>query len=233
MAYSFTWNGTSCLLKGSRLQTAPEIIRPEERVTHVVIPGRAGELTQTEGSDIYNSYIQTLRMIVDSPEHLAEAEQWLRGDGYVTFSTQPGLMQRARVINSVTFKKLSKNLNRWGGDVQFYCEPLKQQLTESAVEITSSGATITNPGDVVSRPKITIAGSGDITIRIRSNSISLTAADTGWIVDSDLQWVMNASGTPQMGVYTGNFPVIPPGESTVQFTGSVTKLTIEGNWRYL
>lgn len=233
MAYSFTWNGTSCLLKGIRLQTAPEIIRPEERVTHVVIPGRAGELTQTEGTDIYNSYIQTLQMIVDSPEHLAEAEQWLRGDGYVTFSTQPGLMQRARVINSVTFTKLSKNLNRWGGDVQFYCEPLKQQLTESAVEITSNGATITNPGDVVSRPKITITGSGDITIRIRTTAISLTAADTGWIVDSDLQWVTNASGMPQMGVYTGNFPVIPPGESTVQFTGNVTKLTIEGRWRYL
>lgn len=233
MAYSFTWNGTSCLTKGIRLRTSPEIVRPEERVSHIVIPGRSGELTKTEGDDIYNSYIQTLQMIADSPEHLAEAEQWLRGDGYVTFSTQPNVKQRARVINAVTFTKLSHNMNRWAGDVQFYCEPLKQQLTESAVEITSNGATITNPGDVVSRPKITIAGSGDITIRIRSNSISLTAADTGWIVDSDLQWVTNASGTPQMGVYTGNFPVIPPGESTVQFTGSVTKLTIEGNWRYL
>ena len=233
MRYWFEWNGTDCRTKGIRLRSMPELIRPEERVGHVVIPGRAGELTVTEGDDIYNSYIQTIPLAIDNATDVAAAEAWLRGDGYVTFCNQPTLMQRARVINAVTFTKHSKNSAWYEGDVQFYCEPLKQQATESAIEVTSSGAVIENPGDVVSRPKITITGSGDITIRIRTTAISLTAADTGWIVDSDLQWVTNSSGTPQMGVYTGNFPVIAPGENTVQFTGNVTKLTIEGRWRYL
>lgn len=233
MRYWFEWNGTDCRTKGIRLRSMPEIIRPEERVGHVVIPGRAGELTVTEGDDIYNSYIQTIPLAIDSLADVAAAEAWLRGDGYVTFCGQPTLMQRARVINAVTFTKHSKNSAWYEGDVQFYCEPLKQQVTESAVEVTASGTVIENPGDVVSRPKITITGSGDITIRIRTTAISLTDAATGWIVDSDLQWVTNSSGTPQMGVYTGNFPVIAPGENTVQFTGNVTKLTIEGRWRYL
>lgn len=233
MIYSFTWNGVNCRDMGIRLQNMPEIVRPEERVGHVVIPGRAGDLTITEGDDIYNPYIQTIPMTVYTETAVRQAEAWLRGDGYVTFCGQPDLKQRARVINAVNFRKHSKNIDWWDGEVQFYCAPLKEQLNESAVEITSSGATITNPGDVTSRPRITVAGSGDITIRIRSKAIALYGAESGWKVDSDPQWVTNSSGKPMASVYAGDFPILPPGESTVSFTGSVSKLTIEGRWRYL
>ena len=233
MKYWFEWNGVDCRTKGIRLQSMPEIQRPEERVSHVVIPGRAGELTQTEGTDIYNSYIQTIPLIIDNAADVSAAEKWLRGDGYVTFSGQPTLKQRARVINAVTFTKHSKNSSWWEGQVQFYCDPLKEQVTESEVEVTSSGTVVANPGDVESRPKITITGSGDVTIRIGSNSISITGSADGWMIDSDTQWVMNAQSVPQMGVYTGNFPVMAPGNNTIQFTGSITKLTIQGRWRYL
>ena len=71
MKYSFTWNGTSCRTKGIRLFSMPDIIRPEERVNHVVIPGRSGELTLvpvTDSADItfddlvgYESQKKTLR----------------------------------------------------------------------------------------------------------------------------------------------------------------------------
>lgn len=233
MKYWFEWNGVDCRTKGIRLQSMPEIQRPEERVSHVVIPGRAGELTQTEGADIYNSYIQTIPLIIDNAADVSAAERWLRGDGYVTFSSQQNLKQRARVINAVTFTKHSRNSSWWEGQVQFYCEPLKEQKSETAVEVTESGTVVSNPGDVESRPRITITGSGNVTIRIGSNSISITGSESGWVIDSDMQWVLNASGTPQMGVYTGNFPVMAPGNNTIQFTGSITKLTIEGRWRYL
>lgn len=233
MIYSFTWNGTSCRTKGIRLQSMPPIIRPEERVNHVVIPGRAGELTVVEGEDIYNSYIQTITMIIDNAADVAAAEKWLRGDGYVSFSSQPTLKQRARVINSVTFIKHSKNCNWWEGEVQFYCEPLKEQITEEAVEVTSSGTTVNNPGDVVSRPRIKITGSGTITLTAGGKTLILTGVESGWYVDSDLQWVTDGNGTPLQGVYTGDFPVFNPGNNTMQYTGSVSKLTIEGRWRFL
>ena len=211
----------------------PSVQRPEERVSHVVIPGRSGELTQTEGTDIYNSYIQTIPLIIDNEADVRTAEKWLRGDGYVTFSGQSDLKQRARVINAVTFTKHSKNSLYWEGEVQFYCDPLKAKISDEPVEITESGTQITNPGDVESRPLITIAGSGNVTVRIGTKSLSITGAASGWQIDSDLEWVMNAIGYPQMGVYTGVFPTIPVGNSTVQFTGEVTKLTIDGRWRYL
>lgn len=232
MKYSFTWNNVTSTSKGIRLREMPQIVRPEERVNHIVIPGRSGELTETEGTDIYNSYIQTVPIAVDTLAHVHSVEKWLRGDGYVTFCNESERKQRARVINAVTFQKHSKNSSWYEAEVQFYCDPLKEQLSESAVEITTNGGTITNPGDVESRPLITITGSGDITIRINNRALVLEGVQSGWKVDSELEWVLSGS-TPLAGVCSGSFPRIKTGESTVQWTGNVTKLTIQPRWRYL
>ena len=232
MKYSFTWNGVSSTSEGIRLREMPQIVRPEERVNHIVIPGRSGELTETEGNDIYNSYIQTVPIAVDSLAHVKDIEWWLRGDGYVTFCNESNRKQRARVINAVTIQKHSKNSSWYEAEVQFYCDPLKEALTESSIEITSSGGTITNPGDVESRPLITIIGSGDITIRINDRALVLEGVVSGWKVDSDLEWVIDGT-TPLSGVCSGDFPRIRTGESAVQWTGNVTKLIILPRWRYL
>ena len=232
MKYWFKWNGVSSTTKGIMLQEMPVIIRPEERINHVTIPGRAGELTLTEGDDIYNSYIQTIHMAIDSENDVKAAEQWLRGSGYVEFCSQSGKRQQARVINSLEFRKHSKNSAWWEGDVQFYCHPLKEDATATPTEVTSSGTTVSNPGDVVSRPLITVTGSGNVTITIGGKTISITGMESGWKVDSDLQWILEGN-TPQQGVYTGEFPVFNPGNNTVAWTGSITKLTIDGRWRYL
>lgn len=232
MKYSFTWKGVSCTTKGIRLQEMPQIIRPEERIEHVTIPGRAGEVTLTEGDDIYNSYIQSIPVIVDSAADVAAAEQWLRGSGYLTLSSQSNRKQMARVINSVEFKKHSRNSSWWEATVQFYCDPLKESTSSSTVDVTTSGATVNNPGDVVSRPLITVVGSGNVTVTIGGKTISITGLVSGWKIDSDLQWVLDGT-TPKQGVYTGSFPVFNPGNNLVAFTGSITKLTIDGRWRYL
>ena len=232
MKYSFTWNGVSSTSEGIRIREMPQIVRPEERVNHIVIPGRSGELTETEGTDIYNSYIQTVPIAVDSLAHVKDIEWWLRGDGYVSFCNESNRKQRARVINAVTFQKHSKNSSWYEAEVQFYCSPLKEQLSESSVEITTSGGTITNPGDVESRPLITIIGSGDITIRINDRALVLEGVVSGWKVDSDLEWVIDGT-TPLSGVCSGDFPRIRTGESAVQWTGNVTKLIILPRWRYL
>ena len=232
MKYSFTWNGTSSSTKGIKLQEMPPIIRPQERVEHVTIPGRAGDVTLTEGDDIYESYIQTIPLIVDSAANVTAAEKWLRGSGYLTLCSEPSRKQLARVINSVEFRKHSKNSSWWEADVQFYCEPLKEDTTSVPVDVTSSGTTVNNPGDVVSRPLITVIGSGTVTITIGGKTIAITDLTSGWKVDSDLQWILDGT-TPKQGVYTGDFPVFNPGNNTVAWTGSITKLTIDGRWRYL
>lgn len=233
MSYYFKWNGVSSETKGIRLQEMPQIIRPEERIEHVIIPGRSGEMTLTEGEDVYESYIQTIPLIVESAANVAAAEKWLRGGGYVEFCCQPGLKQKARVINSVEFRKHSKHSNWWEASVQFYCQPLKEPESITPVEMTESGTIINNPGDVVSRPIITLSGSGGETIQIGSRVMTVLGFEDGWMIDCENEWVTDENGVPQQGVMNGQYPRINPGNNMVMFSGQATKLTVNGNWRYL
>ena len=242
----FIWNGKDCRSMGITLRGPAAIIRAEERVSHVEIPGRSGDLTETQGANIFNSYIQTVSISVEGGYRVREVYKWLRGAGYVTFSGEPDKRQRARVIGAITLNRISRNMDRWAGEAQFYCQPLKERLTESTETITTSGSTVRNNGDVICKPlyKATVSGSGTNT------SISLTAAGTGtpanntiavtgltggtyvWI-DSDTMEVWNADRSAILTKQsTGSFPVLAEGANTVTFT-NISSLVIEKRERYL
>ena len=228
----FIWNGTRSDAMHILFNERVPIVRPEERVEHIVIPGRSGELTQVEGEDIFNSYIQTVTLTVEGLANVPAAETWLKGDGYVTFDTQPALRQKARIINAVTFQRHSKNANYYTGDVQFYCEPIKRALTDTDIEVTSSGTTLTNPGTLPAFPEIQMEGSGAVSISIDGKTLIIPDLTSGWTADCENQWIC-LNGVPQFGAWQGEFPQIPVGESTILFTGSITKLTITPHWRYM
>ena len=169
----FSWNDTPSYNKHIRVPDRIQIVRPEERIEHVTIPGRAGDLTVTEGEDIYNSYIQTVDISVDGLDNVHEAEKWLTGAGYVTFDNEPTRKQAARIYGSLELKKHSRNVDRWKGSVQFYCSPIKQAITEEDITLTESGTTVSNPGDMTAFPLIRIVGSGAVTISAGGKVLSI------------------------------------------------------------
>lgn len=229
----FIWNGVNSSTKHIIMNDRAPIIRPEERVNHITIPGRMGELTQVEGDDVYNSYIQTLAVTVEGKANVPAAEAWLKGGGLVTFDTQPGLQQRARVINAVTFQRHSRNADFYTGDVQFYCDPVKSLINEEDIQVTSSGTTLTNQGTLPAFPLIEITGSGAVSISIGGKTLVIPACVSGWKADCENQWILSSNGVPQFGAWQGEFPEIPVGNSTITFTGSITKIKITPRWRYL
>lgn len=227
----FIWNGENSKTKHIRVQDRAPIIQPEERVEHITIPGRSGELTQVEGKNIFNPYIQTQTLIIDEQQYVEQAEAWLNGDGYVTFDTQPNLRQRARVINAVTFSKHTHNHDYWVGEVQFYCDPIKRPLEDTDIEVTESGQTLTNPGTLPAFPEIQIEGSGAVSVSIDGKTLIIPDLTSGWVADCENKWI-SQNGVPQMNAWRGEFPEIPVGESTILYTGDVTAITITPHWRY-
>lgn len=230
--YWFLWNGASSASKDIVMNAPQEIVKPEERVEHVTIPGRAGDLTITEGDDIWNSYIQTVGIAVKTAAQVPVVENWLKGSGKVTFSSQPGLEQEARVIGAVTLEKHSRHSDWWEGDVQFYCSPIKTDTDENDVTVTSSGTTLNNPGDMIAYPLIAITGSGSVTISAGGKTLTIPSCTSGWVIDSENEWILSGT-TPQGNVCSGNFPVLQKGSNTISWTGSITKLVITPRFRYL
>ena len=234
----FIWKNQDCRSMGVLLQGPVPIVRPEERVEHVEIPGRSGDLTETEGADIYNSYIQTATILVKGWARVREVFKWLRGADYVTFSGEPDRKQPARIIGAVTLSKHSYNSDWWVGEVQFYCQPLKQLLHPQTVTVSSSGTSVMNTGDVESRPKITLTTSAtSATVAAGGKSLTVTGLTSGktYTIDSETMEVALTEGgttTLMTANSTGDFPVLAPGANSVTGSGWST-LVIDRRERFL
>lgn len=232
----FIWKDRDCRSMGVWLQGPFPIVRPEERVEHVEIPGRSGDLTELEGENIYNSYIQTGTIMVKGGLHVREVYKWLRGAGFVTFSGEPEKKQPARVIGAITLSKHSFNSDWWVGEVQFYCQPLKQKIYDQSVTVSSSGTTVMNTGDVESHPLITLTASAtSATVAAGGRSLTVTGLTSGtnYIMDSETMEVTNAAGTTSLTANSsGDFPVLLPGSNSVTGSGW-SSLSIDRRERFL
>jgi len=238
----FIWNNKDSRSMGVIKRGPSPIIRPEERVKHVEIPGVSGDVTETEGEDIYNPYIQTATITVVGGFRVRDVYKWLRGCGYVTFDGEPDRRQQARIIGAITLERISRNLDKYAGEVQWYCQPLKEKLNEEKVTITAHGQTAYNAGDVICKPlyKVT-ASASTLTFAVTGNGTpadnvigvsGLTSGDVIWI-DSQTMEVLNAARTASLTKdMSMNFPVMAPGENL--FTGvGWSNIEIERRERYL
>lgn len=238
----FIWKNIDCRSMGIYLSGPAPIVRPEERVNHIQIPGRSGDLTQIEGENIFNSYIQTVTIHVKGGFRVRSVYDWLRGADYVTFSGEPDRKQPARIIGAVTLNKHSRNIDTWVGEVQFYCQPLKENLREEKVTVTTNGSTVRNNGDVIARPmyKVTSSGTsiglavaGDGVPAVNAMTVSdLVSAAVIWI-DAETMTVWNADRSATITEKSsGEFPVMGIGNNTVSFS-NVSSVEIEKRERYL
>ena len=222
----FIWKNKDCRAMGVKLSGPVAIVRPEERVEHVQIPGRSGDLTELEGAEVYNSYIQTATILVHGGYRVREIYNWLKGAGYVTFSGEPDRRQKARVIGAITLNKHSYNLDWWTGEVQFYCQPLKEKLQEETVTVTSSGTSVRNAGDVTAKPMIRMtASSTSAIINAGENALVFTGITSGhvYLIDSETCEVSDIT-TPSTPVNCtsktyGSFPELKTGANSITGSG--------------
>lgn len=219
----FIFNGVHSRDMGIYLAAAAPIMRGKERVINTTVLGRGGTLTQTEGEDVYEPYTQQLVVRVRDPQAVIK---WLRGDGYITFSTDPDKRQRCRVVNQMQYKRTSKHLEWYEAQVQFYCQPLKELIHEPEYAYVS-GATLTNLGDTTEKPVLTLEGAyGDLAVSGGGKTLAITGLDQelgGCVIDSGANALLSYDKTQLITNLTaGEFPALPVGRSAIIISGAHT-----------
>lgn len=228
----FEWNGVKCTDYGIYVTEQPQPTIPEERVTFTNVPGRSGSLTSLEGEYVYEDMVLTVTCVISDPDRISEIGGWLRGSGTVTFANRDGGFYYARVTNQIPFEKILRGNPHRTFAVNFRCKPFWYAKDVQPITLTASGTFITNPGNVPSEPVITIKGSGEITLIVDMTIIELSDVNGEIIIDSVLQEAYSGK-TSMNSCMGGDFPTLPPGNSPISWTGNVTFLKVEPNWRYL
>lgn len=234
--FSFIWKGRDSLRDyGLWIQKLPSRIRPKEKYKTVDIPGRSGSLILLEGEDVYAPYDDEMVVVCPNTIPIDPVIEWLRGSSELVLSNDMDKARPARIVNEVTFERDGNSL--LVGTIPFFFQPFrKSRFPEQTDRVTFSGAskTVVNPGDVGSRPKVSITGSGNNTITFGTQAMSFTGISGTIVVDCDAEiitkngaiWTGSGTGS------TGDFWKIPTGSMTITQTGSMT-IVVDPGWRWL
>ena len=228
----FEWNGARCTAYGVHVLEQPPLTMPSERVTFTDVPGRSGSLTTLQGEDVYDDMLLTAQCIVSDPARIPNLCTWLRGGGKVTFANRPGGYYNARIVNQISFDKILRGNPHRSFAVNFRCKPFWHVEGISPITITSSGTFITNPGNVASEPFIGVYGTGDITLMVGMTITELFGI-SGSITLDTLHMEAFIGSISANNRMSGDFPILLPGTNAVSWTGSVSRVVILPNWRYL
>jgi len=228
----FLWNGTDCRQYGIHVTEQPPVTIPAERSTQTNVPGRPGSLTQLEGDDVYDDLLLTATCFISDPAQIPAIAAWLKGSGTVTFANRTGGYYKARIANQIPFEKVLRGNPHCAFSVNFRCFPFWYQADAANITVNTSGTIVTNPGSVYAEPILTVYGSGDITLMVGTTIVELEDISGSVVLDCALKEAY--LGTTLMNDHmTGDFPVLKPGANAISWSGTVTRVVIQPNWRYL
>ena len=231
----FIWKGKNSYSDyGLWINKLPPIVRASERYQEITVPGRAGTLLMTEGDDVYDSYLKECVVLLPNTHNLQPILAWLRGSGDVVFSNEADFAYEARIAGEVSFERVDNNLMQ--ATIPFFVNPYKKKSSgDEATTLTGASGTIFNPGNVASKPKITITNSGSSgnnTITIGNKQMLFMAVTGTIVIDCEANIVTQSNGTLWTGAFVGDFLTIPTGSNAIAQTGTMA-VTIEPRWRWV
>ena len=201
----------------------------QPRFDNNTIYGANGDYPIYDGA--YDGYDKTVSLYVVKEEEVQKIlEQFNQQNNVVEFGHRPGSIFYADYAGS-SFRQ--NGIHAWSLEIKLKMHPFRYLKNNTEVVLTSNG-TVTNPGTVYSEPVITVEGNGDVTLTIGKQTMQLTI-DTKATIDCrhKKQNVYDKNGNLKNTLRKrGGFFEIAPGTSGIAVSGSVSKITIKGNWRY-
>lgn len=234
----FIWNDKNSDAMGLWISKLPRTTRANERYEQVTIPGRAGSLTLLEGEDVYDGYVKEIIVqTVNTNPLLQTILDWLRGSGKLVLSTEDSKVYNGRIAAAVEFERVGNSLLQ--AKIPIFVEPFKRRRHEAddQLVITDVSATIYNPGDVASKPLVTITTGGETaqTVSVTISGRMMVFTDVLGTIQVDCEAeIVTQNGEIWTGSYTGNsFWKIPVGACPIARTGSGGSVTIDPRWRWV
>lgn len=218
---------------GLRLQGPITFGSTRPKYNTAAVPGRNGTLNQFEGSyENVSGEARCFALEKDTVQNaLYAVTKWcLLNPGYHRLETEeePDIYRMAIVTSGPETEIRVKTLAPF--TLEFDCKPQRfLKSGELPVTLTQSGAVLCNPG-MQALPLITVYGTGPATLTAGGRTVQINSIDGSLTLDSEIQdaykGIENKNGT----ISAPEFPVLPPGESRVTWTGGIQRVEIVPRW---
>lgn len=218
---------------GLRLQGPITFGAAKPKYNTTTVPGRNGTLYQFDGSfENVTGKARCFALEKDTVQNAlyAVAKWCLLGPGYHRLETEeePDVYRMAVVTSGPETEIRMKALAPFALD--FDCKPQRYLKSgELPVILTQSGAPLYNPG-MEALPLITVYGSGPATLTAGGRTVQIKSLDDSLTLDSELQDAYKGALDKNSTISAPEFPVLPPGESAVSWTGDIQRVEIVPRW---
>ena len=239
MADWFELNGRRSTEFGVFVETFPSIILPSERAQTHQIPGRHGDLKVREGA--YAPIILTMECFARNIDHLDAFSAWLREFGWMRMGKYPNFAYKASMISQIDIDEIMKGRENRRFPIVFDCQPFRYIWPEvdpiSIVmsDYTIGSASINNPGNVESAPRLIIEGSGEFSLTMGLTEMTFRNVESGIIVDCEMEDCFNLEESllvnEKVEIGDDEFPKLNAGANMISWAGDITKVTVVPRWR--
>lgn len=222
----------STLIKGLLISELPPITKPQQRTTIEEIDGRDGDIITKLG---YAAYDKKMTIGCYGDFNIDDIIQYFDSQGTVVFSNEPDKYYKYTILHQIDFERLCRFKT---ATVTFHVQPFKHSSVDDTIEYLvslQSYQTVKNNGNVISRPKLTIYGSGTITLTINDFTFTIVMGTDEYITLDGATLNAYMGGTLKNRSVTGNLKNLwlPIGESNISWTGTVTKIVLTDGSRWI
>lgn len=227
------WKGIdSNTIPGLIICELPPITKPKMKTSIIKIDGRDGDIIEELG---YESYTKNISIGLARNYKIDEVIKYFTGTGTLELSNEPNKIYNCKIIDKIDYEKL---LRFKKAIVKFHTQPFKYLKNETIVEqtiTTQTSINVENIGLEISKPIITLEGTGTIEISINNKTIfkyTFPDNETKVVIDS-IEEEAYLEGVYKNRNMLGEFPKLQVGENIITWTGTITKIKIEPKSRWL
>lgn len=227
---------SSLTIQGLIISSLPAITKPQIRTQIEQIDGRDGDIVTQLG---YAAYDKAVKIGLSYGYDIDDVIQFFNSSGKVVFSNEPEKYYNYAIYEQIDFEKLIRFKT---ATVKMHVQPFKYSDVEGEKTFNFSSATsgsiqVRNNGNIYSKPTITITGSGTVNVSLNGQQIfvlDMSSTNTIILDIADMN-AYGTDGTLKNRMVTGDYDdfVLPAGNNTLSFTGSVSQILINNYSRWI
>nr|DAR38518.1 MAG TPA: distal tail protein [Caudoviricetes sp.] len=232
---SFTFNSKKSSDIGLIIEKATINKTPARPYDLQKIPGRAGMLivnsSIAELENVEITYTVGCKDIAANRDAIAECLFGASSYAKLIDSSETDCYRLAICTSGQDWDE--QILNFGTAKLVFSCKPFRFLTSGDTKTTLTAAGQITNPTAYSALPYIKIYGSGNITLSIGGQAFPFLNIGSYIECDSDLQMVYTGASGKSDRANFDTFPELVPGDNTVSWTGTVSKVEIIPHWRRL
>lgn len=223
-------------ITGLLISKLPPITKPKQRTQIEEINGRDGDIVTTLG---YSAYDKEIEIGLYGDFNIDDVITFFNGSGTVTFSNEEEKYYNYQIFEQIDYEKLIRFKT---AKVKMHVQPFKYSAVEGIRTFAISSEeeiTINNSGNFVSKPVITINGTGTINLEVNGYEvlvINLGDSANSVTIDTANMEAYNQNTSQLMNRdVTGDYDnlYLNAGKNTISWTGTITQIQIQNYSRWL